>query len=246
MNLFESVILCEGYHDRAFWAGLLLHLGCNVARPPYRDPWEEEVAGANRAYSSPAGFIKVTKCNGKQGVRAAAKARLQDRDKTLRWMILNCDSDQRADGTAAKVTLSHQSVLDLLKESDPEVTHDGDHFVLKDGTRVSVIRWHDKLGPLPGLPNQLTLERLVCAACSRVHAERGEYVQKWLDGRPDGPEPSEKSYAWSYLAGWFPEHSGYESFLERIWSDELMRREIQILLEENGTWATVSKFVNLI
>jgi hypothetical protein len=25
----ESVVLCEGYHDRAFWAGLLLFLGCN-------------------------------------------------------------------------------------------------------------------------------------------------------------------------------------------------------------------------
>lgn len=24
----ESCIVCEGYHDRAFWAGLLLHLGC--------------------------------------------------------------------------------------------------------------------------------------------------------------------------------------------------------------------------
>jgi hypothetical protein len=24
----ESAVLCEGYYDRAFWAGLLVHLGC--------------------------------------------------------------------------------------------------------------------------------------------------------------------------------------------------------------------------
>jgi hypothetical protein len=25
----ESVIYCEGYHDRAFWMGWLGHLGCS-------------------------------------------------------------------------------------------------------------------------------------------------------------------------------------------------------------------------
>lgn len=28
MSGVETVILCEGYHDRAFWSGWLLHLGC--------------------------------------------------------------------------------------------------------------------------------------------------------------------------------------------------------------------------
>ncbi len=28
----ESVVLCEGYHDRAFWAGLLLSLNCTDPR----------------------------------------------------------------------------------------------------------------------------------------------------------------------------------------------------------------------
>ena len=31
----ESVVLCEGYHDRAFWAALLEHLGC---ADPGRNP----------------------------------------------------------------------------------------------------------------------------------------------------------------------------------------------------------------
>lgn len=42
----ESVILCEGFHDRAFWDGWLTHLGCNSDgfRPgtpgyPALDPW---------------------------------------------------------------------------------------------------------------------------------------------------------------------------------------------------------------
>ena len=43
----ESVILCEGYYDRAFWAGWLTHLGCTdpgqrangTHRIPVKDPW---------------------------------------------------------------------------------------------------------------------------------------------------------------------------------------------------------------
>lgn len=30
----ERVVLCEGYHDRAFWAGLLLRLNCGDLAPP--------------------------------------------------------------------------------------------------------------------------------------------------------------------------------------------------------------------
>jgi hypothetical protein len=43
----ESVIFCEGYHDRAFWSGWLLHLDCvDPGRVPeksfrniVKDPW---------------------------------------------------------------------------------------------------------------------------------------------------------------------------------------------------------------
>lgn len=46
----ESVILCEGFHDRAFWDGWLTFLGCNSDgfKPgtpgyPALDPWGDPV-----------------------------------------------------------------------------------------------------------------------------------------------------------------------------------------------------------
>jgi len=65
----ESVILCEGYHDRAFWAGWLLYLGCTdpglppvgrTTRTPIDDPWGDRVIGGQFAYlSNTQQFIRV-------------------------------------------------------------------------------------------------------------------------------------------------------------------------------------------
>ena len=47
----EAVVLCEGFHDRAFWAGWLLRLGCtdpgllpDGTRRLVLDPWNKIVA----------------------------------------------------------------------------------------------------------------------------------------------------------------------------------------------------------
>ena len=57
----ESVIYCEGYHDRAFWAGWLTHLGCadpgvpsagSSMRRPIYDPWYTKVQSGQFAYHS--------------------------------------------------------------------------------------------------------------------------------------------------------------------------------------------------
>lgn len=50
----ERYVLCEGYHDRAFWGGLLLHLGATDPgvrpgglRAPIIDPWGLSVRGGS-------------------------------------------------------------------------------------------------------------------------------------------------------------------------------------------------------
>ena len=50
----ESWILCEGYHDRGFWAGWLTYLGCSdvgfrrgTPGYPTRDPGETRSLAAN-------------------------------------------------------------------------------------------------------------------------------------------------------------------------------------------------------
>ena len=68
----ESLVLCEGYHDRAFWAGWLGRLGCSdvgfrpgTAGYPRADPWgavrarlslEDELG---RACNSPPAFALI-------------------------------------------------------------------------------------------------------------------------------------------------------------------------------------------
>ena len=59
MNEIESVVLCEGYHDRAFWTGWLQHLGCanpgqrqGSAEIRVKDPWGDRVRGGEFAFHS--------------------------------------------------------------------------------------------------------------------------------------------------------------------------------------------------
>ncbi len=72
----ESVVLCEGPHDRAFWAGWLTYLGCSDEgfRPgtlgyPRPDPWGDEVRGGEFGYHSRShSFLRVVFCGGRSKV----------------------------------------------------------------------------------------------------------------------------------------------------------------------------------
>jgi hypothetical protein len=59
----ENRILCEGYHDRAFWAGWLLRLGCvdpgagSEARLVIYDPWNTPVTKGIMPIGPPAALL---------------------------------------------------------------------------------------------------------------------------------------------------------------------------------------------
>lgn len=245
----EAVILCEGYHDRAFWQGWLMHLGCtdpglppagSTKRRPIRDPWKDPVTGGQFAYHSKSNrFIRVLPCQGRSNVLPAARLRLSQRaTKQLPWLIINVDPDVSATGTGASLSgLRRQDVLQLVRTFDSFATMNaaGNFEVDGGATTVALIRWETNESPAPGLPDQQTLERLVCAALAAVYPPRAKAVQDWLDARANPPPPDPKEHAWSYMAGWYAGH-GCEDFYTNLWRDAKLISELESRLRWSGAW----------
>ncbi len=244
--MIESVILCEGYHDRAFWAGWLEHLGCTD--PGHRkggrrgivyDPSGRKVVGGQFAFHSRSGkFVRIIPCHGESFLRGMAKSRLKDReDRELDRLVFSVDVDTYAgEGECSGITLSDQAVEGLLQEFG-EVTQDehGDRVLDDTKTTISVVRWQTDETPSPGLPDKQTLERVVCAALAETFADRPAAVQTWLDSRPDGPPAGPKEFAWSYMAGWYAEY-GCEAFYRTLWEKDTVAAALKSRLESAGAW----------
>lgn len=245
----ESVILCEGFHDRAFWKGWLLHLQCTdpgapgpgrTRRNPIFDPWNTQVTGGQFAYHSRTGrFIRVRPCGGKDNVPEAAKLRLMERtSKQLSQLVINVDADVSAGTTGTGRTgLRRHDVLQLVKTFDPSAFSNADGNIDLDGgaSTVALIRWEVNDPTAPGIPDQQTLERLVSAALAAAMPPRAKAVQDWLDARPTPPPPNSKEHAWSYMAGWYAEH-GCEDFYSNLWRDPAIVRELESRLRASGAW----------
>ncbi len=245
----ESVILCEGYHDRAFWAGWLLHLGCvDPGLPPaghslrsrVLDPWNDPVTSGHFAYYSKNGrFLRVVPCGGRSMILPAARRRLGQRGaKALERLVLTIDADVHPDGRSTGATgLRQQDVLHQVQQIDPpaSMNADGEIEIDAGATKVALIRWETNDPAAPGLPNQQTLERLVSAALAAVFPPWAKAVQAWLDGRPNQPPPDPKEHAWSVMAGWYAEH-GCEDFYSNLWRDPVVMRELESRLRSSGAW----------
>lgn len=246
----ESVVLTEGYHDRAFWSGWLEYLGCeNLGRRLARthrirvlDPWNVEVAGGEFAFHSKSKrFVRIVPCRGKDNLLPLAESRLKDRvDRGLTRLVISADSDEPVVGTdSTQHGVSYHAVETLARQfGDAKKDEYGD-LLLNDGaTVVSLVRWEASDGDRPGLPNRQTLERVVCASLVAAYPDRGSAVQRWLDSRADGPEPASKEFAWSHMAGWYADR-GCEDFYRAVWSDSKVVAELEARLRESGAWRVV-------
>lgn len=253
----ESVVFCEGYHDRAFWTGWSKHLGCidpglptagRSRRIPIFDPWKVQVGAGQYAFHSPTGsFIRVFPCDGKSNILREARLRLADRgSKALARMVINVDSDQTASGVKVGPSgLQLHDVVNMARTFDPNATPNAANEIELDGgaTKVSLIRWEVTDPPAPGLPDQQTLERLVSAALVGAHSARAKSIQDWLDNRPNPPAADPKEHAWSYMAGWYAEH-GCESFYSNLWQDPQIVIQLETRLRSSGAWQLAAKLAS--
>jgi hypothetical protein len=252
----ETVIYCEGYHDRAFWAGWLLHLGCkDPGEPPpgktdrneVKDPWGKKVVRGEFGYSSPNDkFIRVVPCKGKSRILPIVRVRLRERvTRPLERVVINKDSDSVAGdlddsslGAVSQASNAAQHVIDSLLQPlgiSADRTVEGD-WVLEDGTTLSVTSWstHEAVGAR-GLPPQQTLERIVSAALVAAYPERAEPVTCWLESRGHAVVAGPKEHAWSYMAGWYAEH-GCEDFYRQIWREPQVAGQLEQRLRNAGVW----------
>jgi hypothetical protein len=245
----ESVILCEGFHDRAFWKGWLEHLGCQdpgvpqpggSGRRPIYDPWKDKVVGGEYAFLAlNGGFIRVVPCHGKSKIRQTASIRLKLRgSKALARLVINLDSDQTASGVKVGPSgLQLHDVLSMVRGFDPAAAPNAANEIELDGgaTKVSLIRWEVTDPPAVGLPEQQTLERLVSAAIVAAYPSRAKSIQDWLDQRPIPPTADPKEHAWSHMAGWYAEH-GCEFFYSNLWSIPEVVAQLETRLRSSGAW----------
>jgi hypothetical protein len=241
----ESVILCEGYHDRAFWKGWLESLGCvdpgkpkegMSGRMPVLDPSSRTVSSGHFGYRSKSEkFNRIVPCHGKDNVLREARKHLDEREVSkLVRLVVNRDAD-----TLVNDETSFQ-INDLLREvhridGQAELNADGDIAMDNAQRFVSLVRWETPDAPGSGLPSHQSLERLVCAAMIAAYPDRQAAVQPWLDSRTNPPDESPKDYAWSYMAGWYAD-AGCERFYSSLWEDAAVVTELKSRLCKIGAW----------
>jgi hypothetical protein len=189
----ESIILCEGYHDRAFWAGWLKHRGCapvlGTPKAKAKDPFGDPLAPSDFAFHTPAGaFLRVRPCKGDTRVLDQLRWQLEGRSThALRHLIVNLDTDAEDEETVdSRASSLRQRIHSAVVKFDPncQVLDAGD-LVMDGGTLpVSIVLWSCDDAPTAHLPAKQTLERLVCASLCAAYPGRGAAVSNWLGSRP--------------------------------------------------------------
>ena len=259
----EYYILCEGYHDRAFWYGWFLVNGWKSGRYSKDSRLKDlEHKGGYSVFSPNNLLAIIVPCEGHTEILNTFRKeykRLNNHIRTALEMgemptkykfILNVDDDtpgkaKDEDDETETSPLSHtlhiESVRSKLRALDPDLREEDGWFYLLDGQcEVTIVRWQVKAEEASDIPQKQTLERMVCAAIRAVYAERAETVNQWLKSRPAPPKETPKEHTWSYMAGWYPEH-GCEDFFKTIWRDKgnengTIRQKLEEILQVAGYW----------
>jgi hypothetical protein len=255
----ESIVFCEGFHDRAFWKGWLQdRFRCTDPGAPQPgqsqrrqiiDPFNEKVRGGQFAYHTPAGhFLRVIPCHGDQNaILTALRVRLKDRStKPVLRLALNVDSDLSVAAPTGRTRLQIQDLEPVLRPFDPHATlnADGDWELFGGASKVSLIRWETHDPAHPHLPDQQCLERLICAAIIAAYPDRAAVVRQWLDGRPQPPPLlTAKEFSWSHMAGWYAEN-GCDDFFTHLWRDPRLVTELGTRLKQSGAWRVAEVLVS--
>ena len=240
MSALERIVLCEGYHDRAFWQGALEHFGCTDpganaggVRKPVQDLAGRRVAGGDFAFNTPSGhFVRVRPCRGDRSLVLAELKTLLSRLATqpIERFIVNIDDDGDV-RTDIKRNSFPEAVRMATASVAPDVIEDANGDLIIGETRVSAAAWWTGEAHSPSLPWKQTLERMVAAALDAAYPGRGMAVGEWLAGTPgkDGSKP----HAWSHMAGWYADH-GCEGFYRFVWNDSAVVEQLKTRLDGCG------------
>lgn len=238
----QHIILCEGYDDRSFWKGWLLHLGCldptQGGKNSASDAWGRPVRGRGRyLFRTPAGSsVIVHPFDGRSKARRAVEEYLggkQAPEPSRVLLNLDCDGESVEDLSAEDQIRGIAQALGAEGESP---------FKVGSSILYSVIWKCADAEPTPGLPTKQTLERLVAAAIRAANLDRGATVQAWLEAAPPG-YLLPKSYGHSYYAKWYSDHGeGY--FFEQLWRDPAVVVQLEQRLEASGAAEIVAALVS--
>jgi hypothetical protein len=244
-DVLDSIVLCEGYHDRAFLQGALLKIGCtdpgeqpDGSRKPIQDPDGRTVRGGQFAFLSKSqNFVRVHPCGGKSKIPAELKRLLKDwptRKYARIVVFLDSDGDARASIAAPP---SPSWVEDAVKQADTTATRTpkGDFATFGGGVIVSAATWWTNDEHTSELPWKQTLERLIVASLRDAYHDRGAAVATWLTGLPGGGKDGHKEHAWSHMAGWYADR-GCEGFCRFVWQDPKVATGLQHRLRSCGCW----------
>ncbi len=215
---------CEGFHDRSFLAGWLEARGwTNLWRPEktparIKNPMTQKFVGkGNFAFQfQESTFLEIKPAYGKvKAVENACRTLKNSPTETAppTQVVVVCDLDEEDPDACL------QRLRTRLSDSRPPSAQ----------IQTAAIIWHADGDFGPGVPAKQTLERLVCGALSRAYKNRGQTVQEWLVATGGNPMP--KSYSWSHMAGWYAKH-GCDDFYRLVWREELVRQELQALLDD--------------
>ncbi|MFO1053501.1 MAG: hypothetical protein U1F36_14910 [Planctomycetota bacterium] len=215
----HAILLCEGYHDRAFLSGWLEHVR-GWSKPEstsgrVRDPLGRPLAGGRFGFERNRAFAVVAPCGGWPAIRKCAGDHLAqaalngDQTGNIDALIACYDDDVDKD--------FERSMEDMVRQSgQPSDRASLPVQVLR--LRATDDRWHPSLGGL------------VAQAFAEAHPRRWPAVATWLASRDDGAQDASqdgKSAKWSVMAGWYA-RQGCDGFLRHeIWCDVAVRARLE-------------------
>lgn len=236
MSDSQTVVICEGFHDRALWAGWLLHCGWTGPKTPAERRAMQDLHGRGgegsfiytRATSGRCDYCRVIPALSDSAVLDRASTVLANGKRTDR-LIVSWDSDELV-GHESPAMARTRSFGDWCRA----------HAVELGSTQTAnAVWWVPNAQPTPGLPGAHTLELVVCNALCAVVPSRAIAVHAFLDAAPVGPSSTPKHFAWSYMAKWFGE-AGCDEFYQAVWSDPAVAAALTNTLGASGALAAMT------
>ena len=239
----QSVIICEGFHDRAFLKGWLEKLDWRSPSRSEGRTFCDSRGEAGRAghfvlFRDRAGvrdYVRIAPVTGDTNVLPVAGDLLLE-DKPLDVLICVLDSDQpRA---------SADPVASRLQAFTKRLGPPGTSAMRPDGgsVRLELLVWctAPSTHPRVGLPATHTLELVAIDSIVAAYPARAAAVENFIAAQPLADPTREsagraKEHAWAYMAKWSGSR-GCDEFYQGIWDDAQIAAALEATLRSTSAW----------